>query len=123
MDLKEGMYLRSTYGDIGKIRTHIQYWANKEEYDYVVTDNDKSFDRYSISKTSYNIIDLIEVGDYVNGSKVLYFMIDEEKSIKEVIDEEIGVVVEGNCETVNCYSEDIKSIVTKEQFESMSYYV
>ena len=55
MDLKEGMYLRSTYGDIGKIRTHIQYWANKEEYDYVITDNDKSFDRYSISKTRHNI--------------------------------------------------------------------
>lgn len=58
---------------------------------------------------SNNVIDLIEVGDYVNGSKVnrieiYYIVINEIWTGRELL-----------------RNEDIKSIVTKEQFESMSY--
>lgn len=74
-------------------------------------------------KASYNIIDILKVGDYVNGSEVLCF---ESKYIEE--DDKFvpfGIITE------NCYldnnswltEKDIKSIVTKEQFESMKYEV
>ena len=65
----------------------------------------------------------LEVGDYVNGSRVVYFMIDAEKSINEGIDEKIGVVVEEEWEGKKYLTKDIKSIVTKEQFENASYKV
>ena len=65
-----------------------------------------------ILKSSPNIIDLIEVGDYVNGEKIneisesgevlFYSYFDRDKSIE---------------------NNSIKSILTKEQFESMEYKV
>lgn len=68
----------------------------------------------NIIKSSYNIIDLIEVGDYVNGYKVLNVLdfIDNSKmlSLEKIYDSTIT-------------NEDIKSIVTKEQFEQMVYKV
>jgi len=66
-------------------------------------------DEEDVIKASYNIIDLIEAGDYVNGHKILgnnnykifYY---------ECYDGEIGL------EDI-----DIKSIVTKEQFNKVKY--
>lgn len=77
-----------------------------------------------IVKASYNIIDILEVGDYVNGSKVIDISIIGK-------DKEKWVWVEQMEDTDNKYGDDyvgynneqIKSIVTKEQFESMSYKV
>ena len=63
---------------------------------------------------SHNIIDLIEVGDYVNGYKVT--LIASDKRCLYAEDDE-GYLIE-TIETNN-----IKAIVTKEQFESMSYKV
>lgn len=77
-----------------------------------------------ILKASYNIIDLIEVGDYVNGSKVIDVSIIGK-------DKEKWAWVEQMEDTDNKYGDDyvgynneqIKSIVTKEQFEQMAYKV
>ena len=68
-----------------------------------------SLPTYMIKKASHNIIDLIEVGDYVNGWKVLYWT-DGTK-----------VVDDGYATNLDKIS--VKSIVTKEQFESMKYEV
>ena len=65
-----------------------------------------------LGKLSENIIDLIEVGDYVNGYEVLdKYLFNGEKPVLETNGEET------NCKCL-CNS-DIKSIVTKEQFEEM----
>lgn len=74
---------------------------NKEE---VYTDH---FD--DIIKASDKLIDLIEDGDYVNGCKVV-----------EILKETIIIENYGEEELFN---EKIKSIVTKECFEQMSYKV
>ena len=68
-----------------------------------------SLPTYMIAKASHNIIDLIEVGDYVNGWKVLYWT-DGTK-----------VVDDGYATNLDKIS--VKSILTKEQFESMKYEV
>ena len=60
---------------------------------------------------SHNIIDLIEVGDYVNGLPVVHNAKNNGGNIV--------IVVNGNAYN----EEDIKSIVTKEQFDSMKYEV
>ena len=62
-----------------------------------------------IVKTSNNILDLIEIGDYVNGLPVIYNAIDRGGNI----------VILNNGSVYN--EEEIKSIVTKEQFESIEY--
>lgn len=125
MKLEAGMFVRTKDGEIGKI-THIETETFSEPaytldiFSQGIYKGCKWFD----GKASYNIIDLIEVGDYVNGSEVLDF---ENKYIKES-DEfvPIGVITE-HCYLENTDSwiieKDIKSIVTKECFESMSYKV
>ena len=67
----------------------------------------------NIVKHSKNIIDLIEVGDYVNGEK-----------IKRINDYGDFKRADFNLDYDDCdavYEDDIKSIVTKEQFASMEY--
>lgn len=69
-----------------------------------------------IVKCSQNIIDLIEEGDYVNGIKVL--------ATTRFSENEIGICIYKNSEEMTCIilkKEDIKSIVTKEQFEKAEY--
>ena len=65
-------------------------------------------DEYII-KSSPNIIDLIEVGDYVNGNRVL---VVENREI--FFGSGFGIMM-------ILKNEDIKTIVTKEQFEEMNY--
>lgn len=62
-------------------------------------------------KASHNIIDLIEVGDYVNGYQVWGVYREGVNSNLNNIEVSTGVFNE----------EDIKSIVTKEQFAKMEY--
>ena len=59
-------------------------------------------------KASHNIIDLIEVGDYVNGELVLE---------KVLYGNNAGVKVFGD----TYFDDEIQSIVTKEQFSAMEY--
>jgi hypothetical protein len=71
-----------------------------------------------IVKASHNIIDLIEEGDYVNGAKVNFVYRPDGKEVFRI---ELDVVdLKG---PMICGNKDIKSIVTKEQFGSMSYKV
>ena len=108
MKLEVGMYVRTINGKI---------WI-------ITSQKAISGHRKDIIKASYNIIDLIEVGDYVNGSKVIDISIIGK-------DKEKWVWVEQMEDTDNKYGDDyvgynneqIKSIVTKEQFEQMAYKV
>lgn len=58
---------------------------------------------------SKNIIDLIEVGDYVNGKFIHHTDIGKN----------YAYIYYGNCKTFTDYQ--IKSIVTKEQFQAIEY--
>lgn len=66
-----------------------------------------------ILKHSKNIIDLIEVGDYVNGRKIERINdYGEHKRADFNLDFD-------DCDAV--YNEDIKTILTKEQYEQNCY--
>ena len=71
--------------------------------------------------SSPKIIDLIEVGDYVNGCKIIELAtnIDGKVLYLETDITEFDNVYA--CGHINIYEKDIKSIVTKEKFESMEY--
>lgn len=114
MKLEVGMYCRyknfQNKIKIAKIKG-IKKADEVFQYDYMTFDNDDGELETNIIKASFNIIDLIEVGDYVNGAKVNrfkkdYIVIHEIWSGREYLS-----------------NEEIKTIVTKEQFEQMSYKV
>ena len=72
-------------------------------------------DEKCIIKSSPNIIDLIEVGDYVNGEKVIRLFNPMFLSMGELP----YVITDKN----NYEPQEIKSIVTHEQFSQMEYKV
>ena len=96
MKIEVGMYVRTERGKI-----------------WLVTST-KAIDGHKrrIVKASYNIVDLIQIGDYVNGYKVLYQ------------DDNYSYFDTNTCDWIYIkQDEQIKSIVTKEQFEQMEYKV
>ena len=99
MKLEVGMYARTINGKIWIIKSQKAISGHKKD----------------IINASSNIIDLIEVGDYVNGYKV----IDIVKGFKIIIDKLELDTTTGLYHNIGI--KDIKSIVTKEQFESMEY--
>lgn len=80
--------------------------------------------KHSIPKnviSSPNIIDLIEVGDYVNGSKIIELATNIDGKILYL---ETDITEFDNvyaCGNINIYEKDIKSVVTHEQFSQMEY--
>lgn len=107
--MKVGDYVRIKYGNIGKI-TNLNKQFSQVEYQDNQTRCDTN--ESNILKSSPDIIDLIEVGDYVNGYKV-----DEidEKGIYNYNSYDGWRVNIASC------NEDIESIVTKEQFSQSEY--
>ena len=105
MKLEVGMYVRTDNGIIGKIYKKIgdMFTYKDSNRDYITY----GLLHTEIIKTSHSIVDLIKVGDYVNGWKVLYW-VDGTK-----------IIDDGHATALD--KADIKSIVTKEQFESMEY--
>ena len=126
LELKENMYVRTKDG----------YISQYKYYDYDIGEgligkllciplsNGTFANIENIKKFSYNIVDILKKGDYVNGSKVIDISIIGK-------DKEKWVWVEQMEDTDNKYGDDyvgynneqIKSIVTKEQFEQITYKV
>ena len=108
------MYIRTNYGRIDKI------FNIKDDYVIGVSPIDNFYVYYidSIVKASYNIIDILEVGDYVStvtGECAVIAGVYNDINSKKYL------------RLCNCigeyYEDDIKSIVTHEQMEQMAYKV
>lgn len=121
LDLRENMYIRTKDGIIAKV-DYIDdntiffdkdlYRTYDDGIDFLEKDN---LER--IIKASYNIIDVLEVGDYVNGQIVTQIIPNNRKK------EPSTMIYTGINYYVGLYDENIKSIVTKESMESVTYYV
>ena len=116
MELKEGMYVRTKDGKIKKllkytIDENADYINNHRLY-FEGDDFGSLHKKEELPKGSYDITDLIEAGDYVNGYKLLYQ--DSHYSYFDTSTCDWIYIKENNQRV-------IKSIVTKEQFESISY--
>lgn len=130
MELKVGMYVRTKEGYIAKLlhygyntgisgKIHLFDRQIRDISDLVYeTDNflwDKELKKY-IKNYSYDILDLIEAGDYVNGYKVSLIDCDYKPFVQCDYPVQNGVT-----NHYKFYKKSINSIVTKEQFESMEY--
>ena len=115
MELKEGMYVRTHRGIariVEKPNISVVVW-NDRKVIYVDKNGcpiPASLSFYvfedEITASSFNIIDVIEIGDYVNGKQV----IQKYKDWLDLDDDTADL-------------KDIKNIVTKEQFEACKYVV
>ena len=117
MDIQVGEYIRTTDGVIAKV-------TNKDEDNHLIIDKYYGGAKYltnidlkeNIIKHSFNIIDLIEEGDYVNGMRVSYVRFPNdpyEPTEIYVLDKHINFI----------FASDIKSVITHEQMEAMEYEV
>ena len=105
MKLEVGMYARIKEGKIFKINeTNVvgkNYYLDIRETREII-------------KASYDIIDILEVGDYVNGLPV-------SKTSEYIGTYEKYIELYGSCS--DWENEDIKSVITHEQMEQMAYKV
>ena len=124
-EIKVGEYVRTNEGTIDKV-IEIKDKKNillKDNLIKTTISTHKIFISKEIVKNhSKNIIDLIEVGDYVNGNKIV--RIDKDPFIKGQINLWLGLYEmdsNGDRWRLKYTNDEIKSIVTKEQFANMEY--
>ena len=120
-EIKVGYFIRTNKGIIGKLKRieldeidkNLKWYVfDKKRPDMNIID-EIYINKPYITKYSKNIIDLIEIGDYVNGRKVMYIR-DYEEFKRLDFDEDMDDYI---------YKEDIKTILTKEQMEANQYVV
>ena len=125
MELKEGMYVRYTRGAInGYVPPRIARIVDCSDNELIKIDTGQIILRSDVIEASYNPIDLIEVGDYVNGLRVEKNKYGELYTSYVYYGGDIGKMCEVYTTWLKEYKKDkIYSIVTKEQFETMKYII
>lgn len=125
--LKPNMYVRTKDGKI--FDCYVSEQMGKPIYYPKRSKTNGYIDWNEVYKKSENIIDILEVGDYVNGC----YVSNKRASVNEHLGghpKGIGIIKcntyfnQGNyddCKFEWIEEKDIKSIVTKEAFESMEY--
>ena len=112
--MKIGDYVRTNSGWICKL----DYYDEKEKR-WITHDENDWYPVYEsqVKISSPNIIDLIEIGDYVNGKKVGFINDSDyydDIFLSESWDKPFETMIVANYKYIT-------SIVTKEQFEAMKY--
>lgn len=107
-EIEVGEYVRTKTGEIHKVIEikENRYITNFADYFYYRYDNNMGGFKSNIVKHSKQLIDLIEVGDYVNGELITDKWDTRISSIRS-----------------NFSEEDIKTILTKEQYMANCYKV
>lgn len=115
--LEVGMYVRFNYHrvtvpiQISKIKE--KHYEDIERYYYYLTDNELVISEAQILKASFDIIDLIEVGDVITTINLCGEVTK--------IDKENNKIYTTCYDGEYCHKEDIKSVITHEQIEQMEY--
>ena len=129
MEIEVEEYVRTKKGLIGKVNK-IESAGSGVRFggefltDTIIQFNDgKVYERRvkdkDIANHSFNIIDLIEVGDYVNGYKVITVDTDAPNNYKECIELDRNNAYEYQWISRN----EIKTILTKELYQANCYTV
>ena len=119
MKLEVGMYIRTKDGIIDKVIIDYNgHCASPNCECKHISCAKNYYDEDKIVKASYNIIDILEVGDYANGKKIVDVgcLTNGPRKGTKVIDYYITPSAVSYLE-----NEDIKSVITHEQIEQMEY--
>ena len=129
MNIEIGDYARTNLGHIGKITDMFTFENGKVSYpepqEWIINNEiivNEAIEKLYITKYSKNIMNLIKIGDFVNGHKVIdnnycYLIYDDDFDFGE---EKIkgSILLENSKEEmiIDCEFE-IETILTKEQYE------
>ena len=106
--IEAGEYVRTKNGKIDKVINNNCYMPQ-----YIECEKSLLY-KEDIVNNSKNIIDLIEVGDYVNGTEI---------DLLEKSENRVWSTSTYGDEDIVFYENEIKTILTKEQFEQNCYTV
>ena len=112
-NIEVGDYVRTKNGKIRKVKSTVAQYYITDRLN--ISDNNQ-FTKEDIVKHSKNIIDLIEVGDFVNGYRVVdKYLYAGEKPVLETerIENNVYCLCEG----------DIREILTREKYTQNCYKV
>ena len=124
MKLEVGKWCRTKKGTIFKIiGGNVDMWEIDIDYSYLSKCENEDYNSYAynknnslfenlVVKASYNIINILEVGDYVNGVEIIN--IDDEWITMS--DKQVPILK-------SIANGMIKSVITHEQMEQMAYKV
>ena len=112
-EIEVNEYVRTKDGEIHKV---IKIIEDDRDWDYYCCENNTGYFAMDIVKHSKQLIDLIEVGDIVNGMEVLD--IHKPRDLWEPIEIRVD-----SRYTNFILVEDIKTILTKEQMEANQYVI
>ncbi|MFR3182463.1 MAG: hypothetical protein ACLTPN_02460 [Clostridia bacterium] len=118
-NIKKDDYARLNTGEIVKVIGIKENNVNKKAIYYGIHGTDW-FDNSAVENFSNNIIDLIEIGDYVNGREVKHIaMFEGFPDYPKLIFVDEKHLIPGD----TCKNDEIRTILTHEQFEQNSYKV
>ena len=126
MKFEEGMYVKYTRGTInGYVPPRIAKIIDCSDNDLIKIDNGQIILRNDILKSSKNIIDLVGVGDFVNGMRIIAKDSDNRLYVAEDLGQPYDREFSNGCFEYTLLDKnfEIKSVVTKEQFDSIKYEV
>lgn len=122
MNIEKGMYVRTKKGLIDKVTSITSTGANGFISQEIAFQGDRAFNHYmydTIKSTSYNIIDLIEEGDWLyieipcsletSGILKAVIMVDYDYLIRLKESKEV--------------QDSVKTVLTREQIEAQSFKV
>lgn len=125
MKLEIGKFIRTPYGirkivnitkddGYGKPKVRVieldMHLNTPYKFDYIFYTDENVIKK---CKTSYDIIDILEIGDYVNGYPIY--------EIVEYEDDTRAIVIADDNKSIMWKKQDIKSVITHEQIEQMEY--
>lgn len=109
-------YIRNKAGYIGKVKKIIEPDEYMNEKYYCCETTMASEYRSQIVEHSKSKVDLIKEGDYVNGHLIVKIRIDPFNNKKQLITEHWDYNWQGDGTLLVFYDEDIKNILTHEQY-------
>lgn len=127
MKLEIGKFIRTPYGirkivnitkddGYGKPKVRVieldRHLNTPYKFDYIFYTDENVIKK---CKTSYNIIDILEKGDYANGYPIY--------EIVEYEDDTRAIVIADDNKSIIWKKQNIKSVITHEQMEQMAYKV
>lgn len=112
MKLEVGQFVRTKDGIIDKVTIDYNgHCASPNCECKHISCAKNYYDEDTVTKASYNIIDILEIGDYVNGNEIYKISWDS-----------LGLILE-TTDFFKLREKDIKSVITHEQMEQMAYKV
>lgn len=115
-DIEVGEYVRTKEGEIHKV---IKIIEDDGDWDYYCCENNAGYFAMDIANHSKQLIDLIEVGDFVNGYRVISVDYDVTNDTTECIELDLNSNYQYNFISIR----QIQTILTKESYMANCYKV